>query len=121
MIFSFAIYSPPHDTGPAACAFRISEAVLGQGHHIYRLFFFNDGVYNCAVNDDIQLCRSWQHLIETHQLDAIVCVASAEKRGLSPTSSPGPHTLHPAFSIAGVAQLIDANLHSDRLISFGGS
>ncbi len=52
-------------------------------------------------------------------------MTSAQKRGLQQADSDGVNptktsTIHPAFLPGGIAQLIDASIQSDRLISFGG-
>lgn len=122
MKFSLAIYSSPEQNSSAHTALDFAEELLCQGHHIYRLFFFNDGVLNCAdTNNTVN--RAWQKLINTQQLDAIVCIASAQKRGLDhskDTADWPSKNIHSAFSAGGIAQLIDATVQSDRIISFGG-
>ena len=123
MKFSLAIYSPPEASGNAEIALQFAAEVLRQGHSIYRLFFFNDGVLNCAQSD-LAVCQQWRQLIQQYNLDAIACVASAEKRGLQSfdtkqTNLPAK-TINPIFTIGGIAQLIDASVNSDRVITFAG-
>jgi tRNA 2-thiouridine synthesizing protein D len=121
MHFSLAIYSSPAENGAAESAYKFAHEILKQGHQIYRLFFFNDGVLNCADSPHF-LCQRWQALVQSNQLDAITCIASAEKRGLvqASASKTGDKKIHPVFNVGGVAQLIDATTHSDRVITFGG-
>jgi len=97
MKFSIAIYSPPTPGGNAERALRFSQSVLTAGHQIYRLFFFNDGVFNCADSAE----------------------PSAHKRGLG-NQQDSASKVHGVFGIGGVAQLVDASVHSDRVISFVG-
>jgi len=118
MKFSIAIYSPPTPGGNAERALRFSQSVLTAGHQIYRLFFFNDGVFNCADSAE-PLCRHWQTFIKNNGIDAITCVASAHKRGLG-NQQDSASKVHGVFGIGGVAQLVDASVHSDRVISFVG-
>ena len=117
MKYSLAIYCPPLPDGNANRAYRFATEVLKQGHSIYRLFFFNEGVLNCA-NSENSLCKQWQAIIRSNKIDAIVCIASAEKHGLSAEDSETNNNIHPIFTIGGVAQLVDASVHADRVITF---
>ena len=126
MKFSLAIYSAPEQSGQAELAYDFAQQVLEQGHELYRLFFFSDGVFN-AIQDHEQIStlpHAWSALITQNKLDAVVCVASAQKRNIaakpldSNTRTDSCHALLPGFCISGLAQLIDAAVHSDRLLTF---
>lgn len=121
MKISLAIYAAPHTDGNAERAYHFARSALQLNHQIYRLFFFNEGVLNCA-DDTTYLCKQWQSLIEKHRLDAIICSASAEKRGLTSAQNYSQDSatkpIHAAFQPGGIAQLIDAAAHSERLLTF---
>lgn len=123
MKFSIAVYSSPEDGSTARSALQFTQELLNQGHELYRLFFFNNGVMNCAASQNI-CTHDWQTIIETHNLEAIVCMTSAQKRGLRQADKNegqlNETSIHPTFRPGGIAQLIDATVQSDRVVSFGG-
>lgn len=117
--------------GPQASysALLFARAALGAGHQVERVFFHGDGVYNGAATSvppqgEADLCADWAELGRNHGLDLVVCVNSALKRGLLDPGEAERYerdaiTLRPEFAITGLGQLIDAAVHSDRLITFG--
>lgn len=102
--------------------------MLEAGHAIHRLFFYQDGVMNaCATivppQDELHLPRAWQELIEQHELDAVVCVASALKRGILDEKEAERYdkahgNLLPGFSISGLGQFVEGSLGADRVVCF---
>lgn len=129
MKFSLVIYAAPYSSEAASSALRFAHSVLEQGHDIYRLFFFGDGVHNASqltvvAQDESNLQRKWNELILQHELDSVICVSSALRRGvLNQTEAErhrrGSASAFPSSEIAGLGQLIDAAIHSDRVVSFG--
>lgn len=126
--FSIVIYGAPYSSQAANSALNFSNAVLEAGHSIYRLFFYQDGVHNASSlvvppQDEENIPEAWQALIKKYEIDAVVCVASALKRGILNESEAkryekGRANLLPEFTISGLGQLVDASLNSDRLVSF---
>ena len=62
-------------------------------------------------------------LASGHQIELIVCVASALRRGIldateSERYEKSDHNLAPGFEISGLGQLIDSSLSADRLVTF---
>ena len=129
MKFSIVIYAAPYSTESAATALRFAESLIQQGHEIYRLFFFGDGVHNASkltvvAQDEINLQLQWSKLIEEHDIDSVICVSSALRRGVLDQAEAERHELGTASAyessqVAGLGQLIDAALHSDRVVNFG--
>ena len=129
MKFSIVIYAAPYSTESAATALRFAESLIQQGHVLYRLFFFGDGVHNASkltvvAQDEINLQLQWSKLIEEHDIDSVICVSSALRRGVLDQTEAERHELGTASAyesseVAGLGQLIDAALHSDRVINFG--
>ena len=129
MKFSIVVYAAPYSSEAAVTAFNFTQAVLDQGHDIYRLFFFGDGVHNAnkltvVAQDEINLQQQWDELIKSRKLDAVVCVSSAIRRGIVDAGESKRHQLnatsmHDSFEIAGLGQLIDATVNSDRVVNFG--
>jgi len=89
---------------------------------------YQDGVYNASAQvvppqDELNLPAAWQQLINDNKLDAVVCVASALKRGIVDTNAADRYELPaanllPGFTIGGLGQLIDATLVCDRILNF---
>ena len=129
MKFSIVIYAAPYSTESAATALRFAESLIQQGHELYRLFFFGDGVHNASkltvvAQDEINLQLQWSKLIEEHDIDSVICVSSALRRGvLDQTEADryglGTASAYESSEVAGLGQLIDASLHSDRVVNFG--
>ena len=129
MKFSIVIYAAPYSSESPATALRFSKSLLAQGHELYRLFFFGDGVHNASkltvvAQDEINLQQQWNELIEEHDIDSVICVSSALRRGVLDQTEADRHELDTASAnessnIAGLGQLIDATLQSDRVVNFG--
>ena len=129
MKFSIVIFAAPYSTESAATALRFAESLIQQGHELYRLFFFGDGVHNASkltvvAQDEINLQLQWSKLIEEHDIDSVICVSSALRRGVLDQAEAQRHELGTASAyessqVAGLGQLIDAALHSDRVVNFG--
>jgi tRNA 2-thiouridine synthesizing protein D len=129
MIFSLAIYAAPYSSQASDTAYRFANALLTNGHHIYRVFFYHDGIHNASSlitppQDEINFSLNWQQLSQNHNIDLIVCIAAALKRGLLNQQESVRHNkttfnLEQNFVISGLGQLLDAAVVSDRLITFG--
>ena len=95
------------------------------------MFFLDDGTVAGNTNavwaqDEANPTQLWADLQRDTSIELAVCVSSALKRGILDTTEADRYeklspSLHPAFCIAGLGQLIDALSCSDRHISFGGS
>lgn len=131
MKFSIVILGAPYTDQAAETAYRFAAATLARGHSIYRLFFYHDGVHNASElltlpQDELQPARRWRELIQEHQLDAVVCIAAALRRGvLNDTEArrfdKPAHNLGEGIKLAGLGELLDAAHMSDRLITFGAT
>ncbi|MDG1850569.1 MAG: sulfurtransferase complex subunit TusD [Gammaproteobacteria bacterium] len=128
MKFSIVIHGAPWSSNASHSALRYAEAVLECGHEIVRLFFYQDGASNgsslCVPpQDEINIPEQWQVLINKHGIDAVVCAASALKRGILDAAEAdrygkNAHNLLPGFAVSGLGQLIDAAGQSDRVARF---
>lgn len=130
MIYSLLVLSSPCSGQGSVTALRFAQAVIERGHQIHRVFFLDEGTLAGASsmvspqdeNDTVQL---WANFGTDHNLELILCVSSALRRGLLDEGEADRYektaaTIHPAFEISGLGQLIDASITSDRLITFGG-
>lgn len=96
---------------------------------MHRVFFYRDGVYNAnqlltPPQDEPNLSKDWQQLALKHEIDLVVCVAAALRRGVLDQAEANrydhlTHNLANHFEISGLGQLLDAALSSDRLVTFG--
>lgn len=129
MKLTILIHSAPYSSQAAYSAYRFTESALAAGHEIQRVFFYYDGVHasnalSTPPQDEFDLVKAWQALIEKHELDAISCVSSALKRGIVDAREAHRYekaaaNLAEGFVLSGLGQLVDASLGCDRVVSFG--
>ena len=118
MKFGILVNEGPFTHQASDSAYRFAEAALARGHEIYRVFFYNDGVYNSnrlsePQTDDRNLVSLWSKLGTEHGIDLVVCVAAALRRGIK------DEVLEEGFRISGLGQLVEAGIQADRLVVFG--
>ncbi|KIQ00738.1 MULTISPECIES: sulfurtransferase complex subunit TusD [Pseudomonas] len=129
MKFAIALFSPP--TAPSSRrALRFAEAALQGGHEIVRLFFYAEGVHSASGNvvspqDEIDVARQWRAFIAERQLDGVVCIAAALRRGVLDEQEARRYERQAAnlpapWVLSGLGQLHEAAQQADRLICFGG-
>jgi len=129
MKFVIALFSPPHS--PAARrALRFAEAALAGGHEITRLFFYQDGVHSASANavanqDELDVAAAWTRFVVDNQLDGVVCIAAALRRGVlndeeAKRYSRTAANLQAPWDLSGLGQLHEAAQLADRLVCFGG-
>jgi tRNA 2-thiouridine synthesizing protein D len=102
---------------------------LARGHEIFRVFFYHDGVNNATrlttpPQDDRNIVNRWSKLAQESELDLVVCVAAAQRRGIvdegeAKRNGKDATNLAPGFRISGLGQLIEAGIQSDRIVTFG--
>ena len=105
------------------------EAAIEEGHEIFRVFFYHDGVNNgtrlaTPPQDDRHIPNRWTELAEKHDLDLVLCVAAAQRRGMvdedeMKRNSKDANNIAGKFRISGLGQLIEAGIQADRMITFG--
>ncbi len=125
--FSITVKCGPDNPG-SWHGLQFASEVLQQGHAIKQVFFYGDGVLNCTTHqsppqDEPNLPSRWAALVQTHQLQAIVCIAAAIRRGVYDGQEATRHSasanLAAGFELSGLGQLIAANASSDLCVSFG--
>ncbi|GAB1257323.1 DsrE/DsrF/TusD sulfur relay family protein [Aurantivibrio plasticivorans] len=117
MIYAINIFCEP-TTPASSIAARFTKQVISEGHGVYRLFFYGDGVSNLLQREN-PLASIWSELITQHNIDAVACVSSLNARHPGADSAQ-PETLIPNISVSGLGQYIDSLLQADRVINFGG-
>jgi len=129
MKFALAVFSPGHAPSSRR-ALLFAQAALASGHEIVRLFFYQDGVHSASANvvapqDELDVPAQWRAFITEHQLDAVVCIAAALRRGVLNAEEAQRYerpavNLPAPWELSGLGQLHEAAQTADRLVCFGG-
>ncbi len=129
MKFGIMVNEGPYTHQAADTAYHFTRAALEKGHEIYRVFFYHDGVNNgtrfaTPPQDERNIVKRWSELAEAYNLDMVVCVAAAQRRGIIDPDEAKRHgkdgdNIAPGFRISGLGQLIEAGIQADRLVVFG--
>ncbi len=129
MKFGIMVSEGPYTHQASDTAYHFTEAALNNGHEIVRVFFYHDGVNNgtslgVPPQDDRNITARWSALAEKHDLDMVLCVAAAQRRGLldedeAKRAGKNASNMAEGFNISGLGQLIDAGIQADRLLVFG--
>ncbi len=129
MKFSIQVNEGPYTHQASDSAYQFTKAVLEKGHEVFRVFFYHDGVNNATrlttpPQDDRNIVTRWSKLSEQYNLDMVVCVAAAQRRGIvddgeAKRNGKDATNLAPGFRISGLGQLVEAGIQSDRLVTFG--
>jgi tRNA 2-thiouridine synthesizing protein D len=118
MKFALMVSEGPYTHQASDSAYQFAAAAIRRGHEVMRVFFYHDGVYNATrltepPQDDRHIVNRWSQLKEQHNVDLVVCVAAALRRGIK------DEVLAPGFRISGLGQLVDAGIKADRTVTFG--
>jgi tRNA 2-thiouridine synthesizing protein D len=127
--FGILVNEGPYTHQASDSAYQFTKAALEKGHEIYRVFFYNDGVNNgtrltVPPQDERNIQLNWTELGEKYNLDLVVCVAAAQRRGILDESEAKRNgkdadNIAPGFRISGLGQLIETGIESDRVVAFG--
>jgi tRNA 2-thiouridine synthesizing protein D len=129
MKLSVLVNEGPYQHQSADSAIQFTKAALAKGHEIFRVFFYHDGVNNgtrfaVPPQDDRNITNEWTALAKEHDLDLVVCIAAAQRRGIldeneAKRQGKDGDNIAEGFRISGLGQLIEAGIQSDRLVIFG--
>lgn len=129
MKFAIQINEGPYQHQAADSAYLFTKAALEKGHEIFRVFFYHDGVNNASSltappQDDRNVTQRWSALAKQYNLDLVVCVAAALRRGIiddneAKRNGKSASNVAEGFRISGLGQLIEAGIQADRLVVFG--
>jgi tRNA 2-thiouridine synthesizing protein D len=129
MKFAVMVNEGPYQHQSSDSAYNFVKAALDKGHEIYRVFFYHDGVNNATrltipPQDDRNVVERWSALAKEHNLDLVVCVAAAQRRGLldeneAKRNGKNADNIAEGFRISGLGQLIEAGIQAERLVVFG--
>ena len=129
MKFVIQVNEGPYQHQTADSAYQFTRAALAGGHEVLRVFFYHDGVNNgtrltSPPQDDRNVVNRWSALAAEHDLDLVICVAAAQRRGILDENEMNrldkdAHNLASGFRISGLGQLIEGVVMADRLVVFG--
>jgi len=129
MSISILILGAPFNSQASYSAYRFTQAALELNQHINRVFFYQSGIHTatnlaCPPRDEFNLYAAWQTLNKDYELDLVVCIAAAARRGLidapeAKRHNKQAHNIADEFELSGLGQLIEAIAQSDRFITFG--
>lgn len=127
--FALMVLGAPTSSQSPNTALAFARAATAAGHRIARVFFFHDGVHcgnDLAIPTAGQqaIAAQWAELSQQYDIDLVICVASALKRGILNESEAKRYTksagnLHPQFELSGLGQWVDACALADRVVTFG--
>ena len=119
----------PYTHQAADTAYQFVKASLAKGHEVPRVFFYHDGVnvstrLSVPPQDERHIQNNWTALAQEHDIDLVVCIAAAQRRGLldeneAKRQGKDGDNIAEGFRISGLGQLIEMGIQTDRLVTFG--
>ena len=129
MKLTIQVNEGPYQHQSSDSAYYFTKAALDKGHEIFRVFFYHDGVNNgtrltTPPQDDRNIVDRWSELAREHNLDLVVCVAAAPRRGIvdegeAERNGKDATNIADGFRISGLGQLVEGAINSDHLVVFG--
>jgi len=129
MKLSVLVNEGPYQHQSADSAIQFTKAAVERGHEIFRVFFYHDGVNNgtrfaVPPQDDRNITEQWTALAKKHDLDLVICIAAAQRRGIldeneAKRQGKDGNNIADGFRISGLGQLVEAGIQSDRMVIFG--
>ena len=129
MKYAIQINASPYQSNSGENAYQFVKTALEMGHEIVRLFFYKEGVYHAfsymtPPDDEVNPVKRWSDLAEKYQLDLVVCIWAAQRRGLlEPVEAKRQGKVESdvaeGFRVAGLGLWVEAMLSADRFLEFG--
>lgn len=118
MKFALQINSSPYHSNASQTAYYFAREVLAQQHQILRVFFYHNAVYHAfktanPPDDEFSIFKSWSELALKNDVDLVICVSAAQRRGLV------SENLAIGFRLGGLGQLLESTILADRFLVFG--
>ena len=125
---AIVVTGPGYGRQDALSAYHYAQAALAVGHHIQRVFFYNDGVLNASflsapAADEFDLHNAWRELALSHEFGLDICASAALRRGIVDSAEAErlslPHfNLSSPFQLTGLGQLAESLVTADRVVQF---
>lgn len=129
MKYAIQINASPYQSSSGETAYQFIKSALDRGHEIVRIFFYQEGVYHAfryasPPDDEVPIVARWSDLAHEFDLDLVVCISAAQRRGLLEANEAKrraklDNDVADGFRIAGLGQWVEAILVADRYIEFG--
>ncbi len=129
MKFGVVISEGPYTHQAADTAYHFVKSAITKGHEVPRVFFYHDGVnvstrLSVPPQDERNIQVNWSALAKEHDVDLVVCIAAAQRRGLldeneARRQGKDADNIAEGFRISGLGQLIEMGIQTDRLVTFG--
>lgn len=121
MKFTIIVNQAPYQSQSSDSAYQFARALLKQGHDLYQVFFYLDGVWNAVNNaeppqDDRHVIKNWSELASEYTLDLVICSTAAKRRGVTSNEN---INLAPGFRLDTLGRLSEAISATGRVITFG--
>lgn len=128
MKYAIQVNRSPYQSDSGYSAYQFIQALLQMGHTVERVFFYREGVYHAfkyitPPDDELNLTHLWSALADKHQIDLVVCISAAQRRGLlekqeAKRQGKLESDVAEGFRIAGLGLWVEALLVADRFIEF---
>ena len=129
MKFGIVVSEGPYTHQASDSAYNFAKAALENGHEVPRVFFYHDGVnvgtrLSVPPQDERNIQQNWTALAKEHEVDLVICIAAAQRRGLldeneATRQGKDANNIAEGFRISGLGQLIEMGIQTDRLVMFG--
>lgn len=129
MKIGVVISEGPYTHQAADTAYHFVKAAVAKNHEVPRVFFYHDGVnvstrLSIPPQDERHIQNNWTALAKEHDIDLVVCIAAAQRRGLldeneARRQGKDANNIADGFRISGLGQLIEMGIETDRLVIFG--
>ena len=129
MKYSIQVNASPYQSNSGETAYQFIKSALDMGHEIIRVFFYQEGIYHAfryatPPDDEVQLATRWSALAREYDIDLVVCISAAQRRGLLEANEARrqgkmDNDVADGFRIAGLGLWVEAMLEADRFIEFG--
>lgn len=123
MRISALLLDDPASGDGGTAALQALGAAHARGDEIFRLFFYSHAVHVARAGAHPALVERWTSLACSAGAELIACSSSALRRGVldehEADAEGVPPTLVPGFRLAGLGQLAEAIVSSDRLLVCG--
>ena len=129
MKIGVVISEGPYTHQAADTAYHFVKTAIEKGHEVPRVFFYHDGVnistrLSVPPQDERHIQKNWSALAAEHNIDLVVCIAAAQRRGLldqneAERQGKDANNIADGFRISGLGQLIEMGIQTDRLVTFG--
>lgn len=114
--FLVIVHSDHYANQSSRSALEFVKAAIENKHQVAGIFFYQQGVMHASnstdiPSDELDTRQGFIQLKQKHNVELLVCVTAAEKRGTA-----SDH--HPDFTIAGLAEMAGISGEVDRIVQF---